>query len=110
MIQQQQKGVIKTLRFQLHQKQNILGLCHYCKTPGHLRKDCYKLSAPGTFSPLADLVPKEPQGLVPSPLLKQLGEAPLQVRNESSPVLVGTGPTLSVPTPLPLNSPCLGAK
>lgn len=65
MIQQRQKGVIKTLRFQLHQKQNILGLCHYCKTPGHLRKDCYKLSAPGTFSPLADLVPKEPQGLTP---------------------------------------------
>ena len=105
MIQQQQKGVIKILRFQLHQNQHIPGLCHYCKTPGHWRKGCYKLSAPGTFSPLADVIPKEPQGLVPIPLLKQLREAPLQVRNESSPVLVGTGPTLSVTRPSAIKQP-----
>ena len=37
------------------QKQNPPSFCYYCKKLGHWKRDCYTLSALGTFSPLTSL-------------------------------------------------------
>ena len=97
----------KILNFQLQQmeapkrNQNPPDLCHYCRKPGHWKKDCYEPKCSRSFQasnspPNLQRQDSRTTGLLPIFLLNRLGESILHIGNGSLSVLTDTGATLLV--------------